>query len=147
MSKTRRIRTKEFRNKNKRIEMKNARQERRQRLIEARRKKLGKESEKKAARRSRRRYVVLIGVLVVILIGSWYGFKIYSLNKLYHETVEERAKLENEKKRLEEELENVNNPEYIEQQAREQLKMVKPGEVMYILPQEESSSEVEEGNE
>jgi len=32
------------------------------------------------------------------------------------------------------ELENVNNPEYIEQQARSQLRLVMPGEVLYILP-------------
>ncbi|NLM97500.1 MAG: hypothetical protein GX175_07830 [Halanaerobiaceae bacterium] len=42
-----------------------------------------------------------------------------------------------EKNRLEEELENVNNPEYIEKIAREELGLVKPGELL-IIPVEET---------
>ena len=39
------------------------------------------------------------------------------------------------------ELENVNNPEYIEQQARSQLRLVMPGEVLYILPPDNAQEE------
>ena len=31
------------------------------------------------------------------------------------------------------ELKNVNELDYIEEQARKQLKMIKPGEVLYVL--------------
>ena len=35
---------------------------------------------------------------------------------------------------LEEELTRVDETDYIEQQAREQLHMIKPGEILYLLP-------------
>lgn len=139
-----RIKNKEFRNKNKRIELKKARYERRQQMMEERRKKTERGepvSERKVSMRSRRKFAVILGIIIVMLIGSWYVFKIYSLNKEYQETLAEKKNLEAEKQRLEEELENINTPEYIEQQARQQLKMIKPGEVMYILPQEEEKEE------
>jgi cell division protein FtsB len=41
-----------------------------------------------------------------------------------------------EKTRLEEELNNINNPEYIERIAREELGLVKPGELL-LIPVEE----------
>ena len=66
------------------------------------------------------------------------GVSLYNVAKLhneYKEIMEENKALEKEKVQLTEELNNVNDPEYIEQQARKQLKMVKPGEIMYILPQ------------
>ena len=67
------------------------------------------------------------------------AFKIVSL--LY-----EKSKLEDEhdrlaalKERLEQELESVNSPEYIEQQARSHLRLVKPGEILYILPESDGA--------
>jgi cell division protein DivIC len=38
-----------------------------------------------------------------------------------------------EKEKLKEQLANVNNPEVIEEEARKQLKLIMPGETLYIL--------------
>ena len=42
--------------------------------------------------------------------------------------------LEKRRSELENELLMVNSDEYVEQQARSQLHMIKPGEVLYIVP-------------
>ena len=41
--------------------------------------------------------------------------------------------LEESINRLNEELQRVTSDEYIEQQAREQLKMIYPGETLYVV--------------
>ena len=54
--------------------------------------------------------------------------------------------LEKRRSELENELLMVNSDEYVEQQARSQLHMIKPGEVLYIVPSstEYTTSEPEE---
>ncbi len=44
-----------------------------------------------------------------------------------------------ERERLSRELLKVEDPQYIEEQARTQLKMVRPGEILYIFPVDEES--------
>ena len=46
-----------------------------------------------------------------------------------------------EKESLKEELDNVNDAEYIEEQARVQLKLIKPGEILYILQNDENEGD------
>ena len=41
------------------------------------------------------------------------------------------------------EKKEVIDPDYIEDQARKQLKMVKPGEILYILPDEDEKKDKE----
>ena len=57
--------------------------------------------------------------------------------------------LEKRRSELENELLMVNSDEYVEQQARSQLHMIKPGEVLYIIPNstEYSAPEPEEPEE
>ena len=42
---------------------------------------------------------------------------------------------------LEAELENVNDLEYIEEQARIQLRMIKPGEILFVLDKEQDKDD------
>ena len=44
---------------------------------------------------------------------------------------------------LTKEKKEVIDPGYIEDQARKQLKMVKPGEILYILPDEDEEKDKE----
>lgn len=48
----------------------------------------------------------------------------------------EYSQLLQKKADLEENLQYINTPEYVEQSAREMLKMVMPGEVLYVLRDE-----------
>jgi cell division protein DivIC len=52
-------------------------------------------------------------------------------------------KLKNDKAKLQNELKLINTSEYLEQQARLQLKMIKPGELLYVFPST-SKSAIEE---
>ena len=48
----------------------------------------------------------------------------------------EQQALKQQKAELQKELENAETPENIEAQARQQLRLIKPGEVLYMFPSE-----------
>lgn len=76
---------------------------------------------------------VLIGVL--LYIATFYFNQGMTLNRLQKQKKQLEMEMEEKDReigRLKEELENSKTPEYIERQAREQLKMVMPGERVYI---------------
>lgn len=85
----------------------------------------------------------IFGILLVIV----FLFAVYKFYENYRDMRELKDKImelegnianaREEKGKLEEELENVNNPEYIEKIAREELGLVKPGELL-IIPVEET---------
>ena len=85
--------------------------------------------------------IILILLIWAIAFAALQVYNMYRINADYKKVLIENTKLKKERETLKEELKHVNEPEYIEQQAREQLKMVKPGEVMYILPQNETKDE------
>ena len=85
--------------------------------------------------------IILILLIWAIAFAALQVYNMYRINADYKKVLLENTKLKKERESLKEELKHVNEPEYIEQQAREQLKMVKPGEVMYILPQNETKDE------
>lgn len=126
---------------------------------EVRRKKLeDKTKGKDPAREKRaktRRKTMLVLVLLVAIAAAWTARSVQKMITLSHERAMVQAQLEAlEKKRseLENELLMVNSDEYVEQQARSQLHMIKPGEVLYIIPNNteysmpEEPAETEEGN-
>ena len=49
---------------------------------------------------------------------------------------EQQEALEKEKAQLEKELSEINDPENIEEQAREQLRLIKKGEYLYVFPED-----------
>jgi cell division protein FtsB len=61
-------------------------------------------------------------------------YQIFSVNNHLEEAIAGNQALEVEKAMLEYELQHVDSPEYIEQQARTMLKMIKPGEIFYVVP-------------
>lgn len=85
--------------------------------------------------------IILILLIWAIAFAALQVYNMYRINADYKKVLIENTKLKKERESLKEELKHVNEPEYIEQQAREQLKMVKPGEVMYILPRNETKDE------
>ena len=83
--------------------------------------------------------IIVISIIVVSLI---YGiFIVKDMAKLLSENSElkqQNAELTKQKKSLEKELKNVNKPEYIEEQAKLQLKLIKPGETLFIVGDDDS---------
>lgn len=135
----RKKRSREFKN-NRVIDIKTAREERRDKRIQAVTKKARNErrtkeelSHRKAAKILRRR-LIYSGIFIIII--AIIGFSIYNIISLKIEQARATAELESliqEKESLTEELSQVDSREYIEQQARQELRMILPGETLYIL--------------
>ncbi len=97
--------------------------------------------ERTVRRRKKRRInpVRLIFTVVVVTLLSLSAMSVKNIISLYRENrelTEQNAELEEEKSQLQNELDNADDLEYIEEQARQQLRMVKPGEVLYIIGEE-----------
>ena len=76
-------------------------------------------------------YVIFVVALAIVLIRGAVSF--HSLKAEERAVEEQYAQLQEEKAELEENLKYINTPEYIERTARDMLKMVMPGEVLYIM--------------
>ena len=120
---------------------------------EVRRKKLeDKTKVKDPAREKRaknRRKTLLVLVLLVLVAAAWTARSVQRMVALSQERAAVQAQVDELEKRrseLENELLMVNSDEYVEQQVRSQLHMIKPGEVLYIVPSstEYTTSEPEE---
>ena len=84
-----------------------------------------------------RKRTMLVLFLSVALFGTFTVRSVQRMVALTRERAMVQAQLEELEKRrseLENELLMVNSDEYVEQQARSQLHMIKPGEVLYIVP-------------
>ncbi|GAB1475935.1 hypothetical protein MASR2M70_07670 [Bacillota bacterium] len=142
-----RRRSREFKN-NRVIDIEIARQERRERRKQSAESRSGKEkhtsnepTRRQTVKSIRRRAVYS---LVIILLFAVMGVSLFNVITLRMEKAEAEAKLlslENEKKALQEELSKAGSKEYIEQQAREQLRMIMPGEVLYVLKESEKAED------
>lgn len=82
---------------------------------------------------------LILTVIVVILIAV-VGMSVKNVFDLRAEQKNLQEKNENllqQQDALKAELENVNDLEYIEEQARIQLRMIKPGEILFVLDKEQ----------
>jgi len=95
-----------------------------------------KPSKRKKIKFNRKRNFYSIMTMIVIVVICVSVFNVMSVNNQLAEVIAERDILENEKERLLYELQNVDSEEYIEQRARTTLKMIKPGEIYYVVPKE-----------
>ena len=89
---------------------------------------------KRALRKKQSFRRILVSLIIVVMLGflcaSITG--IVMLKKEQHEVLKKQEQLKEEKAKLKEDLKNINDKESIEEQAREKLKLVKPGETIYI---------------
>ena len=88
---------------------------------------------KKKVRINRGRIALTVIVLVLIAVVGVSVKNIFDLRAEQKELTETKKELASEKAALEEELKNINDLDYIEEQARIQLRLIKPGEILYIL--------------
>lgn len=90
-------------------------------------------TKRKLKKVSRNLFVYLLLTMVVLSIAGFSIFRIIDLKMEEHQLLAQQEALIAEKEKLKEQLANVNNPEFIEQEARKQLKLIMPGETLYIL--------------
>jgi cell division protein FtsB len=122
---------------------------------ELRKQKRGIQAAKKAKsaampkRKNRARVFAKLYVVIIMALVAVACTIAYSVGGLQKDL--EKAQYDNElamqkKARLENELEHINDSENIEQQARTRLRMAKPDDVIYVIPEgldEESASDID----
>ncbi len=82
------------------------------------------------------RIAIFIIVVVLFVVVTMSIKNVLDLSLEQHELKKENEELREQKVALEKEFENINDKNYIEQQARKQLNMVKPGEIVYIIEED-----------
>ena len=83
------------------------------------------------------RIVVIVVVVIALICLSCSIWKIVSLKLEESRSRDRIAELKEEKKELQEEVSGIGTEAYIEEQARQWLKMAKSGEIIYVFGSEE----------
>lgn len=89
-------------------------------------------------KRRRKPNKVVLVLVIVIAIGLFASVR--NITRLQSENKrlkEQNLKLSEKRDDLKKELKNVNSREYIEKRAREQLRLVNPGEIIFTFPDED----------
>lgn len=87
--------------------------------------------------------IAFVIVLICVVIKGVFSF--VDLKAQQREAEEKYENMIAQKQELQETLEYINTPEYIEKTARDMLKMVMPGEILYVL--KDSNGETITGKE
>ena len=137
-----RSRSRDFHRNNEVIDFDQAREKRRraraekaERVYQARKE---APSQRKSAKKRRRLLIYAAVVVFVVAAISVSAVEIISLEKEKAQLATEQAELKKELEAAKDELANTDDPDYIEQQVREKLNMVYPGEIIYVSPDEEN---------
>lgn len=121
----------EYEKNNRVINIPQARNDRRERL----------EIQKSKAQKKDNYIKIAVYAVVAILI-VYFGvsaIKIIKLNNEMDEVTTYNRELLKDKESLQLELENINSADYIESQARRDLKLIKPNELLFIFPEKDYS--------
>ncbi len=95
----------------------------------------------KSVRINKTRIIMTVIVIILIAVVGMSVKTVFDLRAEQSDLKEQNKALLAEKSALSEELKNVNDKEYIEEQARIQLKLIKPGEILYILEDKQDDEE------
>lgn len=90
----------------------------------------------------RRKKTIVYAVIILCIIAA-IGTSIMQIVKLkaeYKEAEQTNQQLQQQKEELEQQVEDSGDKKFIEEEAREQLRMVKPGETVYIVPNNEDNT-------
>ena len=97
----------------------------------------------------KRRKLLMVSATIVLfaVLLTMCGREIVRLKAENLALRRQHAQLVEERDRLQKELENVGNKEYIKDQARKQLRLLDPGELVFIFEDGESGKDTEAENE
>ena len=132
----------EFEKNNRVINIPQAQDERRERLEAAKQKKEGIRKKKVKIN-----YMRLALCILVVVIGASFvvsAIKIVQLQGEYKDVEARNEELTHKKETLEMEFENVKLPEYIENQARRELKLVKPQELLFAFDENDEADKTKD---
>lgn len=114
-------------------EARSKRRLKRQEILAKKNKKKGKK--KKRIKKKGLFYFVLFVVIMAVIASS--VFHIVSLKAEQRKAEAEKQAALAEKEKLQNDLNHVHDPEYIEEEARKSLRMIYPGEMLYVFPDSE----------
>lgn len=81
--------------------------------------------------------IIAAACVIVLLFSFTYIRKIVNLKIQQKELIKQQEQLVAERDRLKAKLKNVNNSEYIAEQARKQLRLVNPDEILFVFDDDE----------
>jgi cell division protein FtsB len=88
------------------------------------------------------KYIVISGIFIFISISLIKStLEVVSSSKRLVDSNTELARLENKKQQLERDIEYKKTDEYVEERARNDLNLIKPGEKAYVLVYSDSKTE------
>jgi len=95
---------------------------------------------------------IVISIVAVIIITAAFNFwqNVQKMNKLEERIQMMEAEIAEEKAEnaeLRERLNNTDDPEYIEETAREKLGLVKPGEMLLVPVEEDEDDDNDKGED
>ena len=99
----------------------------------------------RTAQLRRRKTVTLLVFLVAFaILATMCGKDIVRLKAENIALKKQQVALEKQRDELKDELANVDDPEYIREQARKQLNLLNPGEILFLFDDEQGVEEVQE---
>lgn len=104
-------------------------------------------TQKKKMKINRGRLILTAIVFVLIAVVGMSVKNIFDLRAEQDSLKQQKKNLLQEEQSLKEELKNVNDLDYIEEQARIQLRMIKPGEILYITDDDLKEKKQEENGD
>lgn len=103
---------------------------------------------KSISSRRRRKLLTLILVIATFsVLATMCGKDIVRLKAENRALKKQQVALEQQREELQEELRNANNQEYIREQAKKQLNLLNPGEILFTFEEEEPEEEAEQAKE
>ena len=96
---------------------------------------------KKRVKLNQGRLILTVIVVILIAVVGMSIKNVFDLRAEQKSLQEENQNLLQQQEAVEAELENVNDLEYIEEQARIQLRMIKPGEILFVLDKEQDKDD------
>ena len=96
-----------------------------------------------AKRRRKRALSVLAAIGVFVLLVTLFGRDIVRLKAENRALRKQQIALEKQRDELQEELKNANDQEYIREQARKQLRLLNPGEILFTFEDDEAKEEAD----
>ena len=95
-------------------------------------------------RTRRKKLLTLIaGVVVFSMLATMCGKDIVRLKAENRALKKQQIALEQQRDELQQELKNANDQEYIREQAKKQLRLLNPGEILFTFDEEEPEEKAE----
>ena len=98
-------------------------------------------------RRKKKFLTLLILIGIFALLGSMCGKDIVRLKAENRALRKQQIALEKQRDELQEELKNANDQEYIREQAKKQLRLLNPGEILFTFDEEDTDEAAKDGKD